>query len=90
MKALLETGAHFAPPVLRHGDVEISQLPNIMLYLGQKLGLVGSEENHLYMVNGLTLTILDLCNEVHDSHHPIAVMLYYEDQKEAALARAAI
>ena len=30
----------------------------------------------------------DLVAEVHDTHHPIASSLYYEDQKAAALRRA--
>lgn len=33
------------------------------------------------------LTILDFANETHDTHHPLASSLYYEDQKEAALER---
>jgi glutathione S-transferase len=36
----------------------------------------------------LQLTIADLVDEVHDSHHPIAGSLYYEDQKPEALRRA--
>ncbi|CCM00242.1 uncharacterized protein FIBRA_02271 [Fibroporia radiculosa] len=40
-------------------------------------------------VNQLVLTVLDLCNETHDVHHPIAVSKYYEDQKDAAIERAA-
>ena len=39
-------------------------------------------------VSQLTLTALDLCNESHDVHHPVAVALYYEDQKEEAKRRA--
>lgn len=35
-----------------------------------------------------TLTALDLNNEAHDTHHPIASQLYYEDQKEEALKKA--
>ncbi|KAI1371755.1 hypothetical protein F4677DRAFT_456962 [Hypoxylon crocopeplum] len=77
-----------APPILRHGDLTISQTPNILLYLGPRLGLVPDDEEHpdaLYKVNALTLTTLDgLSNEVHDCHHPIASGLYYEDQKEEA------
>ncbi|KAI2780714.1 hypothetical protein F4815DRAFT_444952 [Daldinia loculata] len=58
------------------------------MYLGPKLGLSGSRENDIYRVNALALTALDgLSNEVHDSHHPIAVELYYEDQKEEGLRR---
>lgn len=35
-----------------------------------------------YRVNALALTALDgLSNEAHDSHHPIALMLPYEEQK---------
>ncbi|KAI8958295.1 hypothetical protein F5Y11DRAFT_360149 [Daldinia sp. FL1419] len=80
----------FAPPILRHGDLLISQTPNILLYLGPRLGLVPSDDDDehpeaLYKVNELALTALDgLSNEVHDCHHPIASGLYYEDQKEEA------
>ncbi|OTB12012.1 hypothetical protein K445DRAFT_321496 [Daldinia sp. EC12] len=80
----------FAPPILRHGDLLISQTSNILLYLGPRLGLVPSEDDEehpdaLYKVNALALTALDgLSNEVHDCHHPIATGLYYEDQKEEA------
>lgn len=76
-----------APPVLRHGDLIISQTSNIILYLAPKLGLAGPEgdENAIYHINELALTALDgLSNEVHDTHHPIAVGAYYEDQKEEA------
>ncbi|KAL2407990.1 hypothetical protein ABEF95_011816 [Exophiala dermatitidis] len=83
----------FAPPILQHGDdVLISQTPNILLYLGPKLGLVPDPKEDpvgLYHVNALALTALDgLSNEPHDVHHPIAVGLYYEDQKTEALRRA--
>ncbi|KAL8898368.1 MAG: hypothetical protein Q9192_002122 [Flavoplaca navasiana] len=80
---------HFAPPILQHGDLYISQLPNILLYLGPKLGLVpANDENAIYRINQLALTALDgLSNEAHDTHHPIAVGDYYEDQKDAAIKR---
>lgn len=45
-------------------------------------------EEERAVVSQLTLTALDLCNESHDVHHPIAGSLYYEDQKEEALRRA--
>ncbi|KAI0171703.1 glutathione S-transferase domain-containing protein [Hypoxylon sp. FL1284] len=83
-----------APPILRHGDLLISQTPNILLYLGPRLGLVHAEddEDHpdaLYKVNALALTALDgLSSEVHDCHHPIATSLYYEDQKEESKKKA--
>lgn len=81
-----------APPMLKHGDLLINQTPNILLYLGPRLGLVPSAEEDadgLYRVNALALTALDgLSNEVHDCHHPIATNLYYEDQKEESLRRS--
>ncbi|KAK5074968.1 hypothetical protein LTS08_005454 [Lithohypha guttulata] len=82
----------FAPPMLKHGKHTISQTPNILLYLGPRLGLAPSTEDDpigIYHVNALTLTALDgLSNEPHDTHHPIAVGDYYEDQKGEALKRA--
>ena len=77
----------FAPPMLKHGDLFISQLPNILLYLGPKLGLAGDpeDENAIYYINSLALTILDgLSNEAHDTHHPVAVGAYYDEQKAEA------
>ncbi|KAI4865444.1 glutathione S-transferase domain-containing protein [Hypoxylon rubiginosum] len=47
----------FAPPILKYGDLVISQTPNILI------------------------------NEVHNCHHPIAIDLHYEDQKEECLRR---
>ncbi|KAK3373237.1 hypothetical protein B0T24DRAFT_527411 [Lasiosphaeria ovina] len=82
----------FAPPILKHGDLVISQTPNILLYLGRRLGLVPSEDDDpdgMYRVNALALTALDgLSNEPHDCHHPIASELYYEDQKDEGKRKA--
>ncbi len=82
-----------APPILKHGDLIISQTSNILLYLGPKLGLVpksgGSDDDALFRVNQLALTALDgLSNEVHDCHHPISSGLYYEDQKTESLRKS--
>ncbi|EME87271.1 uncharacterized protein MYCFIDRAFT_209463 [Pseudocercospora fijiensis CIRAD86] len=81
----------FSPPALRVRDGEkalvISQTPNILIYLGEKLGLVPAGDEKFY-VQQLALTALDLNNEIHDTHHPIAASKYYEDQKDAALEKA--
>ncbi|KAB8263040.1 glutathione S-transferase [Aspergillus pseudonomiae] len=72
----------FAPPILKHGDLRISQTPNILLYLAPRLGLT-PDGDAIYQVNSLALTALDgFSNETHDTHHPIAPELYYEDQLE--------
>jgi glutathione S-transferase len=79
----------FAPPFLKDGDFIVSQVANILLYLGPKLGLAPADEKLRAFANGLQLTIADMVAEVHDTHHPIASGLYYEDQKDAAKARSA-
>jgi glutathione S-transferase len=79
-----------APPILKHGDLLISQTSNILLYLGPRLGLAAKDdEDGIYKINELALTALDgLSNEAHDTHHPIANALYYEDQKPEAKRKA--
>ncbi|TWU71442.1 hypothetical protein ED733_002961 [Metarhizium rileyi] len=79
----------FACPALKHGDLRLSQTPNILLYLGPKLGLAPTEGSGIYHVNQIALTILDcFSNEVHETHHPVSVSDYYEDQKPEAKRRA--
>ncbi len=78
----------FAPPFLKDGDLILAQVANILMYLGPKLGLAPADEKLSFVANGLQLTITDIVAEVHDTHHPIASQLYYEDQKDAAKARS--
>ncbi len=80
--------APFAPPFLRDGDVIVSHVANILAYLGPKLGLAPKDEALRLYAQGLQLTITDFVAEVHNTHHPIATDLYYEDQKPEAKARA--
>ncbi len=78
----------FACPVLVDGKLVIGQSAAILLYLGPKLGLVGKSERDRLWTHQLQLTIADLVTEVHDTHHPIASSLYYEEQKAEALRRS--
>ncbi|MBS0339426.1 MAG: glutathione S-transferase [Proteobacteria bacterium] len=78
----------FAPPFLVHGDFTIGQTAAILIYLGPRLGLVGKTEREVLWTHQLQLTIADMVAEAHDTHHPVSVSLYYEDQKEAALHKA--
>ncbi|KAL3427778.1 glutathione s-transferase [Phlyctema vagabunda] len=78
-----------APPILKHGNLTLSQTSNILLYLGERFDLAGGLPDGKWRVNSLALTALDgLSNEAHDTHHPIASSLYYEDQKDEALRKA--
>jgi glutathione S-transferase len=78
----------FAPPFLRDGDQIVSHVANILFYLGPKLGLAPKDVTLRWFANGLQLTVTDFVTEAHDTHHPIAVSKYYEDQKDAAKARS--
>jgi glutathione S-transferase len=80
--------APFAPPFLVDGETLISQTANILAYLGPRLGLAPPDEAGRAVAAGLQLTLADLVAEVHDTHHPIASSLRYEDQREAAKARS--
>ena len=55
---------------------------------GPKLNLAPSVESLRYVANGLQLTIADMVTEAHDTHHPLASGMYYEEQKDAAKIRA--
>jgi glutathione S-transferase len=79
----------FAPPILRAGKLLLSQTANILQYLGPRLGLVPKAEADRLWAHQLQLTLADFVVEAHDTHHPIAKSLYYEDQKAEALRRSA-
>ena len=74
----------FAPPFLKAGKRVIAQSANILLFLGPRLKLSPREEAGRLWLHQLQLTVTDFVKEIHDSHHPIASGLYYEDQKPEA------
>jgi glutathione S-transferase len=78
----------YAPPFLKAGDIWIGQTAAILLYLGGRLGLAPRAEAGRMRAHQLQLTIADLVAEAHDTHHPVGVSLYYEDQKKEARRRA--
>lgn len=78
----------FAPPYLASDGLAIAQVANILMFLGERHDLLpGTMANRLWL-NQLQLTIADLVAEIHNVHHPVGVMAYYQDQKAEA-ARAA-
>lgn len=78
----------FAPPFLRVGKQVIAQTANILHYLGPRLGLAPRAETSRLWAHQLQLTVEDLVVDVHDTHHPVASSLYYDQQKSEALRRA--
>ena len=79
----------FAPPYLVAGGQVIAQTANILLYLGTRLGLAPRGEAGRLRAHQLQLTLADWLVEAHDTHHPIGVGLYYEEQKKESIRRAA-
>jgi glutathione S-transferase len=81
---LAEKRPPFAPPFLKSGKLVIAQVANILFYLGPRLKLSPRDEANRLWLHQLQLTVTDFVKEVHDTHHPIATGLYYEDQKPEA------
>ena len=78
----------FAPPFLKAGRLLIGQTADILLFLGDRHGLAPKDEAGRLWTHQLQLTLADLVVEAHDTHHPIAAGLYYDDQKPEACRRA--
>jgi len=84
-----ESGAlPFAPPFVKVGKTIVSQTANVLAFLAPRFGLVPDDEALRAEASQIQLTLADFVDEVHDTHHPIAGSLYYEDQKGAAKRRA--
>ncbi len=90
LKLVGRKGAHppFAAPILKDGETVIAQTAAILLYLGPRLDLAPPDEAGRLWTHQVQLTLADLVNEAHDSHHPLGGDLYYEQQKREAARRA--
>jgi len=77
-----------APPFIRVDGQLVSQTATVLAVLAARLGLVPRAEALRVEASQIQLTIADFVGEVHDTHHPIAGSLYYEDQKREARRRA--
>jgi glutathione S-transferase len=80
----------FAPPFVRVGDAVVSQTANVLAFLAPRLGLVPAGTALRAEASQIQLTLCDFVDEIHDTHHPIAGSLYYEDQKAPAKRRSRI
>ncbi|MBB4130915.1 glutathione S-transferase [Xanthomonas sp. 3075] len=78
----------FAPPFLEADGMLVAQVAAILHVIAPQLQLVPASEAQRIQALQLQLTIADLVAEVHDTHHPIASGLYYQDQKAEAAKRA--
>ncbi len=78
----------FAPPYLEADGFTIAQVANILLFLGERHDLAPEAPADRYWIHQLQLTVTDIVAEVHNVHHPVELMAYYDEQKDEA-ARAA-
>lgn len=79
----------FAPPFLKAGRRVIGQTANILQFVGPRHALAPNDEGGRLWTHELQLTMADLLVEIHDTHHPVASGLYFEEQKKEARRRAA-
>ncbi len=98
---MLEDGATatpgFAPPLLVDNHVTmfserhqvIAQVAAILHHLGPRLGLAPHDEPGRLWTHQIQLTLTDFIAEAHDTHHPLGVGLYYEEQRAEAKQRSA-
>ena len=77
----------YAPPFLKAGKIIVAQTANVLLFLGPRLQLAPRDEAGRLWAHQLQLTISDLVDEIHDTHHPISSWLYFEEQRPAARRR---
>ena len=80
----------YAPPILQDGELFMAQTATICRYVAQRHGLTTDAVEDRFRVDALQLTIADFADEVHDTHHPIAGALYYEEQKPEAARRTSV
>ena len=80
----------FAPPFVRIGRLVVAQTANILAFLAPRLWLVPDDDALHVEAQQIQLTVADLVDEVHDTHHPIAGSLYCDDQKTEAKRRARV
>jgi glutathione S-transferase len=78
----------YAPPFVKAGKIIVAQTANILLFLGARLKLAPRDEAGRLWGHQLQLTISDLVDEIHDTHHPVSSWLYFEEQRPAARRRS--
>jgi len=79
----------FAMPFIKDGELLVGQTATILQYLAPELKLVARSEQARVWTHQIQLTVADMVAEAHDTHHPVGIGAYYEDQKPEAQRRAA-
>lgn len=84
---------HMAPPFVEahmsDGQVlKMSQTPVCCRFIAEHHGLMPDTAQEALAAEALMLTCLDLANEAHNTHHPVATSKYFEEQKREAVLAA--
>lgn len=79
----------FAPPYLATDGMAVAQVANILRYLGELHDIAPKGLAERTWIEQLQLTIADMVAEVHNVHHPVDTMAYYDEQKPEAARYAA-
>lgn len=87
LDASRQTSPPFAPPFVKVGDLVLAQTSKILEFLAPRLKLIGRAESERLFAAQLQLTIADCVAEAHDTHHPISVESYFEQQIPEAKKR---
>ena len=80
----------FAPPFLRDGGVIVSHAAAILLYPGRADRTRANRRRTGAYGRTRYRAITDIVAEVYNSHHPIDADKWFHEQKDAAIARAAV
>lgn len=83
-----DAGPAYAPPYIAIDGQTVAQTANILMFLSERHDCGPTTMKARYWLNQVQLTIMDMVEEAHNVHHPVAVMLYYKDQKAEALRAA--
>lgn len=78
----------FAPPFIVDDGLLVSQTALCCAHVAGKCDLLPEGEADRAFALSIAMTTADFAAEAHDTHHPIGVSLYYEDQKLEAEKRA--
>lgn len=88
LKAHGATMRPFAPPILTTPNLVLWQTAHICTTLAQRHNLMPSDPTRAHHTAALLLTLIDVVDEFHNTHHPVAIAYHYEDQQDEARRNA--
>ncbi|MEM7405064.1 MAG: glutathione S-transferase [Pseudomonadota bacterium] len=78
----------FAPPAVVHDGQVVAQTAVVCEYVADLAGAMPADPKARVDIRQHLLTILDVVDEAHDTHHPVTVKLTFEEQRAQAIDAA--